>query len=104
MNKDKILALKTAFDNLAHKTEDGIEYWLARELKDLLGYVEWRKFENTILKAENSCKASGYAISDHFVGVDKMINLAKGAIRKVSDYMLTRYACYLIAQNGDSGK
>ena len=95
---------ETIFESIKHVDEDGNEYWYARELQKVLEYTEWRKFVGVIKKAINSCKASNYVTSDHFVGADKMINLGKGGQRKVSDYKLSRYACYLIAQNGDSRK
>jgi len=95
---------ETIFESIKHVDDDGNEYWYARELQKVLEYTEWRKFVGVIKKAINSCKASNYVTSDHFVGADKMINLGKGGQRKVSDYKLSRYACYLIAQNGDSRK
>jgi DNA-damage-inducible protein D len=84
--------------------EDGIEYWLARELQSLLGYADWRNFLNTVDKARDSCRTTGEAVSDHFVDVTKMVSIGSGAERKKEDIMLTRYACYLIAQNGDPKK
>ena len=95
---------ETIFESIKHVDDDGNEYWYARELQKVLEYTEWRKFVGVIKKTINSCKASNYVTSDHFVGADKMINLGKGGQRKVSDYKLSRYACYLIAQNGDSRK
>ena len=95
---------ETIFESIRHVDEYGNEYWYARELQKVLEYTEWRKFVGVIKKTINSCKASNYVTSDHFVGADKMINLGKGGQRKVSDYKLSRYACYLIAQNGDSRK
>ena len=95
---------ETIFESIKHVGDDGNEYWYARELQKVLEYTEWRKFVGVIKKAINSCKTSNYVASDHFVGTDKMINLGKGGQRKVSDYKLSRYACYLIAQNGDSRK
>ena len=95
---------ETIFESIKHVDDDGNEYWYARELQKVLEYTEWRKFVGVIKKAINSCKASNYVSSDHFVGTDKMINLGKGGQRKVPDYKLSRYACYLIAQNGDSRK
>ena len=80
------------------------EFWYARELQTVLKYKEWRKFENVIIKAKTTCQNSGIVVSDHFVEVDKMVNIGSGARRKQRDYKLTRYACYLIAQNGDSRK
>ena len=95
---------ETIFESIKHVDDEGNEYWYARELQKVLEYTEWRKFVGVIKKAINACKTSNYVASDHFVGTDKMINLGKGGQRKVSDYKLSRYACYLIAQNGDSRK
>ena len=92
------------FEDIKHIDEDGMEFWLARELMLVLEYKEWRKFEGVIIKAMDAYNGSNYAISDHFVGADKMISIAKGAKRKIQDYKLSRYACYLIAQNADSRK
>ena len=92
------------FESIKHINESGGEYWEARELQRTLEYKEWRKFENVIEKAINACKNSNCNILDHFVGADKMIKIAKGGMRKVDDYKLSRYACYLIAQNADSRK
>ncbi|MBQ3142224.1 MAG: DNA damage-inducible protein D [Bacilli bacterium] len=92
------------FESIKHTDEFGFEYWLGRELQLVLGYKEWRKFENVIVKAQEACKNTNIDILDHFVDMDKMIKLAKNASRKVNDYKLSRYACYLVAQNGDSRK
>ena len=92
------------FESIKRIDEDGNEQWYARELQSVLDYKEWRKFENVIQKARKSCENSNINTLEHFVDADKMIKLAKNAIRKVEDYKLSRYACYLIAQNGDSRK
>ncbi|MCX6350908.1 MAG: DNA damage-inducible protein D [Bacteroidetes bacterium] len=103
MEKAIITKLNKTFEEYAYDQE-GIEYWLARELQVLLGYTEWRNFLNTVDKAKESCKTTSEAISDHFVDVNKMVKIGSGAERKQEDIMLTRYACYLIAQNGDPRK
>jgi DNA-damage-inducible protein D len=103
MKKELITKMHQEFEQYA-KTKDGIEYWLARELQELLGYSEWRNFTLVIDKAKIACKKAGPPVKDHFVDVNKMITLAKGAQREVHDIALTRYACYLIAQNGDARK
>ena len=92
------------FDDIKHIDEDGNEYWFARELMPVLGYYEWRKFNGAIKKALEACKTSNYKVSDHIVGADNMIIVGKGAKRKVEDYKLSRYACYLIVQNCDPRK
>ena len=92
------------FEGIKHTDEKGREYWYARELQKVLQYSEWRKFEGVIIKAMEACRNSEIDVLDHFVGVDKMVQIGSGAKRKQIDYKLTRYACYLIAQNGDSRK
>lgn len=103
MEKETIKKLNKTFEEFAYQ-QDGIDYWLARELQELLGYSEWRNFLNAIEKAKESCNTTGVAVSDHFVDVNKTIPIPKGASKEVPEIMLTRYACYLIAQNGDPKK
>ena len=93
-----------SFEDIKHIDENEIEYWYARELQAVLDYKEWRKFENVIKKAINACENSGISMFEHFVGADKTIKMPKGATKNIKEYKLTRYACYLIAQNGDSRK
>ena len=92
------------FDDIKHIDEFGNEYWSARELQKILEYKEWRKFKGVIDKAINSCEQSNFIIFEHFVGADKPIKGGHGNVQIVKDYKLSRYACYLIAQNGDSRK
>src|ERR1022692_2804931 len=103
MEKETIKKLNRSFEEYAYE-RDGIEYWLARELQELLGYADWRNFLNAVDKAKESCETTGESVSDHFVDVNKTIPMPKGAAKEVPDIMLTRYACYLIAQNGDPKK
>jgi DNA-damage-inducible protein D len=103
VEKETIIKLNKSFEESAYE-QDGVEYWLARELQILLGYSDWRNFINAAEKAKESCKTIGEAVLDHFVDVTKMVKIGSGAERKQDDIMLTRYACYLIAQNGDPKK
>lgn len=105
MDRKRIESNKKLFDSAIHTHDEAkVEFWYARELMTLLGYEQWRNFEKVIVRAIISCETADVEVKDHFVEVSKMIDLAKGAKRQVKDYMLTRYACYLIAMNGDSGK
>ncbi|MCK5107285.1 MAG: DNA damage-inducible protein D [Nanoarchaeota archaeon] len=103
MKKTIITKLTKNFEDYSFE-EEGIEFWFARDLQKLLGYVEWRKFAGVIEKAKISCQNSSFDILDHFVGAAKTIAMPNGASKEIEDIILTRYACYLIAQNGDSRK
>ena len=95
---------ESLFESIKHVNEYGQEYWTARELQPVLEYVEWRKFKASIVKAMDACETSNGKVSDHFVGAAKMVQLGSGAEREVEDFHLSRYACYLIAMNGDPRK
>lgn len=105
MDKKRVGQIKEQFDFVIHSDEDAkIEFWYARELMPLLGYERWENFDKAIMRAMDSCQTSNIKVSDHFREVTKMVPLGSSAHRAVKDYMLTRYACYLIAQNGDPKK
>lgn len=105
MDKQLISMLQTEFNQLSNTLEDSnIEYWFARDLQKVLGYNSWDKFQNVIAKAKIACENSGVEVSDHFRQVGKMVQIGSEAKREIEDIILTRYACYLIAQNGDSKK
>jgi len=102
--KNDIELNNSLFENLKHMDEKGLEYWYARELQKIFDYSQWRRFEETINRAMTTCINSKYNVYDHFANVGKTITMPKGASKIIKDYKLSRYACYLIAQNGDSRK
>jgi len=105
MKKEIITHLHSNFEKTVQiEEETHMEFWLARDIQELLGYAKWDNFLKVIGKAKISCETSGYSISEHFLDVGKMVSLGSGSQRQISDFALTRYACYLIAQNGDPTK
>ena len=103
MKQELVVRLNKTLEESVY-TQKGVEYWMARDLQRLLGYTEWRNFLLVIDKAKTACINSGQNVSGHFVDVNKMVKLGSGSERQIDDIMLTRYACYLIAQNGDPRK
>jgi len=104
MKKEIIQSLTKNFEEHSYTTEEGIEFWFARDLQHLLGYAKWENFNKVITKAKIACEVSGNDISNHFPDIRKTIEMPKGASKEIDDFMLTRYACYLITQNGDPRK
>jgi DNA-damage-inducible protein D len=103
MKKELITRLHKSFEDAVHH-RGRVEYWLARELQQLLGYTQWRNFERVIEEAKAACEKAGGRVKDHFADVSKMVDIGSGSARQIDDVALTRYACYLIAQNGDPRK
>lgn len=104
MKRELVNSLTDSFQAHANQTDGGVEFWLARDLQHLLGYSKWDNFLSVVSKAKTACEVSGHEVTDHFADVGKMVDLGSGSQREVDDVMLTRYACYLIAQNGDPRK
>ena len=104
MKAEIIQSLTNDFESYARQTENGVEFWLARDLQWLLGYEQWKNFKTVLDKARTACEVAGHNASNHFASVGKTIKMPKGAEKTIDDFMLTRYACYLIAQNGDPRK
>ena len=104
MNQELQKYSENTFEDIKHINENGQEYWLARELQPVLEYARWENFSKALDRAKAACENTGYDVEDHFRDVTKMVTLGSGAEREVNDYMLSRYACYLIVMNGDPNK
>ena len=105
MKQELIAELHQSFEQLVRSEQDsGTEFWLARDLQPLLGYSRWENFAKVVEKAKTACENTGYDVVDHFLDVTKMVEIGSGVERQIEDIALTRYACYLIAQNGDPSK
>jgi len=104
LKRERVQVLTQLFESHAQETDSGVEYWLARDLQFLLGYSKWDNFINVVTKAKTACELSGHEAEDHFADVGKMVDLGSGGRREVHDIMLSRYASYLTAQNGDPRK
>jgi len=105
MNKNLVTELKNSFDEIVNiDIGESLEYWFARDLMGKLGYDRWENFRKVVIKGRTSCEVSGGVVIDHFRDITKKVTLGSGAVRDIEDVVLTRYACYLIAQNGDSRK
>src|SRR5688572_2618333 len=103
MKKELINELFQKFEQACYEYQ-GVECWSARELQEILGYTKWSNFQKVIEKAKDACNNAGIEVSDHFADIGKMVELGSGSQREVEDVALTRYACYLVAQNGDAAK
>ncbi|MGB1256716.1 MAG: DNA damage-inducible protein D [Thiolinea sp.] len=104
MSQDIQNAHQQTFESIRHTDDDGTEFWYARELQTVLEYAKWERFQNVLRKAETACENSGHLIEHHFYPTEKLVELGSGAKRNIQDYCLSRYACYLIVQNGDPKK